>query len=99
MLLQRASTFRIEPTDAQAEAFAQWVGACRFVYNLALEQRRDWHRPGRTFSYYQQQRELTALRNAAKNILQARTLAVEPPKRTLRRVGKRKHPRSSTAYA
>lgn len=62
MLLQRASTFRIEPTDAQAEAFAQWVGACRFVYNLALEQRRDWHRPGRTFSYYQQQRELTALR-------------------------------------
>lgn len=28
--------------------------------------------------------------NAAKNIYQARTLAVEPPKRTLRRVGKRK---------
>ena len=30
--------------------------------------------------------------NAAKNILQARTVAVEPPKRTLRRVGKRKQP-------
>jgi hypothetical protein len=29
--------------------------------------------------------------NAARNILQARALAVEPPKRTLRRVGKRKH--------
>ena len=28
--------------------------------------------------------------NAARNILQARALAVEPPKRTLRRVGKRK---------
>lgn len=28
--------------------------------------------------------------NAARNILQARTIAVEPPKRTLRRVGKRK---------
>jgi putative transposase len=28
--------------------------------------------------------------NAARNILQARTLAAEPPKRTLRRVGKRK---------
>lgn len=28
--------------------------------------------------------------NAARNILQVKTLAVEPPKRTLRRVGKRK---------
>ena len=36
--------------------------------------------------------------NAARNILQARTLAVEPPKRTLRRVGKRKH-REEAAYA
>jgi putative transposase len=30
--------------------------------------------------------------NAAKNILQARTMAAEPPKRTLGRVGKRKQP-------
>lgn len=29
--------------------------------------------------------------NAARNILQGRTLPVEPPKRILRRVGKRKH--------
>ena len=29
--------------------------------------------------------------NAARNILQARAIAVEPPKRILRRVGKRKH--------
>lgn len=62
MLLQRATTFRLEPTEAQANAFAQWVGACRFVYNLALEQRCNWYRPGRRFSYNQQQGELTALR-------------------------------------
>lgn len=37
--------------------------------------------------------------NAAKNILQARTIAVEPPKRTLRKVGKRKQPKGQEAYA
>ena len=62
MLLNRAYTYRLDPTPAQASAFAQWAGACRYVYNLALEQRRDWHRPGRSFSYSQQQRELTTLR-------------------------------------
>lgn len=63
MLIQRASTFRLEPTAEQSIAFAQWAGACRYVYNLALEQRRDWHRPGRSFSYNQQQGEITALRS------------------------------------
>jgi putative transposase len=36
--------------------------------------------------------------NAARNIFQVRTLAAEPPKRTLRRVGKRKH-RGEAVYA
>lgn len=70
VILNRASTYRLDPTAEQAGAFAQWAGACRFVYNLALEQRRDWHRPklhpmcpqGRSFSYNHQQGELTALR-------------------------------------
>lgn len=62
MLLQRATIFRLEPTSEQAIAFARWSGACRFVFNLALEQRRDWYRPGRNFSYHQQQGELTKLR-------------------------------------
>lgn len=43
---------------------ARIAGACRYVYNLALEQRRDWWRPGRRFSFAQQCRELTALRHA-----------------------------------
>jgi putative transposase len=37
--------------------------------------------------------------NAARNILQARTLAVEPPKRTLKKVGKRKQPVNLSAIA
>ena len=37
--MQRANVYRLEPTETQAIAFGQWVGACRFVYNLALDQR------------------------------------------------------------
>lgn len=62
MILQRAYVYRLDPTPEQAVAFAQWAGACRVVYNLALEQRRDHWRPGRSFTYSQQQRELTLLR-------------------------------------
>ena len=62
MILQRANVYRLELTPAQESAFAQWSGACRFVYNLALEQRSAWSRPGRKFSYNQQQHEVTQLR-------------------------------------
>jgi putative transposase len=62
VLLLRANTYRLEPTPEQAQAFTQWAGACRFVYNLALEQRRDWWRPGRQITYLSQQVELTARR-------------------------------------
>ena len=61
MLLNRANVYRLEPTDAQASAFAQWVGACRTVYNLALDQRRTWGQQHR-LSYNQQQGEITDLR-------------------------------------
>ena len=62
MQLHRANVYRLEPTPEQGASFAQWAGACRAVYNLALEQRRDWHRPGRKFTYLSQQAELTVLR-------------------------------------
>ena len=41
---------------------ARIAGSCRFVYNLALEQRRDWWKPGRTFNSASQCRELTTPR-------------------------------------
>lgn len=62
MLLQRANVYRLDPTAEQASTFTQWVGACRVVYNLALEQRRVFARPGRGISYNQQQCEVTKLR-------------------------------------
>lgn len=61
MLKQRASLYRLEPTHEQAIALAQWSGACRYVYNTALEQRRDYWRKGK-FSFAQQCREVTECR-------------------------------------
>ncbi len=31
--------FKLKPTLAQEQVFAQWLGSCRFVYNLCLEYR------------------------------------------------------------
>ncbi|MFG1270531.1 transposase [Xanthobacter sp. DSM 14520] len=64
---RRATRFRLYPSSSQAAQMARFAGACRFVYNLALEQRRDWWRQhravtGRRISYFGQARELTALR-------------------------------------
>jgi putative transposase len=62
MVIRKAHVYRLYPTDEQAQKLAQWVGAVRFTYNLALEQRRDWYRPGRQFSFASQCREVTLLR-------------------------------------
>jgi putative transposase len=60
--LRRASVYRLEPTPEQANAFAQWSGACRYVYNLALEQRREFGQR-HNITYLPQQPELTVLRS------------------------------------
>lgn len=62
MVIRKAHVYRLYPTDEQAQKLVQWVGAVRFTYNLALEQRRDWYRPGRRFNFASQCREVTALR-------------------------------------
>ena len=48
---RKAALFRLYPTPEQYAQMAQIAGACRFIYNLALEQRRDWYRPGRKFNF------------------------------------------------
>lgn len=59
---RKAALFRLYPTPEQYSRMAQIAGACRFIYNLALEQRRDWYRPGRKFNFASQCREITTLR-------------------------------------
>jgi len=63
----RGFRYRLDPTAEQTALFRQFAGVCRLVYNLALEQRRDWWRhferqTGSRLNYAAQCRELTALR-------------------------------------
>lgn len=63
----KAIRVRLYPTPEQTSAFAQIAGCCRLVYNLGLEQRRDfWRQKKRTdgtgFTWYGQKRELKDLK-------------------------------------
>jgi putative transposase len=48
MIERKTARFRLYPTPEQAVQMARIAGACRFVYNLALEQRRDFYRAAAT---------------------------------------------------
>ena len=68
-MVERFRTFRyrLYPTAAQATTLSQYVGVCRLIYNLALEQRRDWGRQfkagtGSSINFYSQGLELKTLR-------------------------------------
>lgn len=62
MIVQRAHIYRLEPTPEQEAFLAQTSGACRALYNLALEQRMMWRRERGTITLKSQSRELTKLR-------------------------------------
>ena len=64
---QRGYQYKLNPSDEQATLFVQFAGVCRLVYNVALEQRRDFWRQfkapaGNSINYPAQARELTMLR-------------------------------------
>lgn len=40
MTIVKTYRFKLKPTRAQEQIFAQWLGSCRFVYNLCLEYRK-----------------------------------------------------------
>ena len=66
-VIHRAFRYRLAPTLEQETTLGQWAGVVRFVYNLALEQRRDFWRQyraatGGTLNFASQGREVTALR-------------------------------------
>ena len=66
-MIHRAFRYKLAPTPEQEALLRQFAGVCRLVYNLALEQRRDWWRhyrrqTGGGLNYVAQARELTALR-------------------------------------
>ena len=66
-MIARGYRFKLCPTAEQETLFRQFAGVCRLVYNLALEQRRDWWRhyereTGQRLNYVAQARQLTDLR-------------------------------------
>ena len=56
--------YRIYPFGEQAEVLERWLGACRRLYNAALEQRKLIHKMGGQIGYTEQQKQLTELRVA-----------------------------------
>jgi len=67
VIIRRGYRFKLAPKPAQEEQFRQFAGVCRLVYNLALEQRRDWWRQyernvGRRLTCFDQINEITDLR-------------------------------------
>jgi len=71
-----ATRVRIYPTPDQEVAFAKIAGCCRLLYNLGLEQRRDhWRnykvRTGKTISWYDQKKEIKALKAVAPFLAEA----------------------------
>lgn len=61
----QAYRFRLYPTAAQEDFFRRTAGCCRFVWNIALEQRQTFGRRGRSISFKAQAAELKDLRHEA----------------------------------
>ena len=67
MAQHKAARIRLYPTPEQARAFERIAGCCRLVYNLGLEQRRDFWRQhkawtGSAITWISQKREITDLK-------------------------------------
>jgi len=63
MLLRKGYKYRLKPTDAQCSLCAQHAGACRFLYNRGLEQRKTvYEQEQKSVTYVQQANELVSLK-------------------------------------
>lgn len=67
-MIHRAFRYRLAVTAKQETTLHRWVGATRFVYNLCLEQRRDFWRQyraatGSALNFVSQGRQVTKLRS------------------------------------
>lgn len=54
--------FKLKPTKVQAQAFAQWLGTCRYVYNLCLDYKKQVYTTHQvSIDKNQMQKELSAI--------------------------------------
>ena len=64
MFVKKTFRFRLKPSRAQEMAFRQFSGACRWIYNRGLAQRKEvWEKERRSVSLYEQNNSLVALKN------------------------------------
>ncbi|HBY93637.1 MAG TPA: transposase [Chloroflexi bacterium] len=63
MLICKAFRFKLRPTPSQEQMFRQYAGACRWVWNEMLHERKETYRAtGKSLSMYAQMRRLTELK-------------------------------------
>ena len=63
MIIRKAFKYRLKLTSEQKKQCASFAGACRFVYNRGLAQRKQaYEEHKKTISYFEQNKELTPLK-------------------------------------
>lgn len=59
----KAYKYRLDPSRSQCEAFEQYAGCCRFVWNWALDQRKQYYAAtGKSMSWAEQDAQLKHLK-------------------------------------
>lgn len=61
-MIQKAYKYRVFPTEEQETLFNKTFGACRYVYNLALETKITAYKYGKNVSSYDLSKQLTDLK-------------------------------------
>lgn len=78
MLILKAYRYRLEPNRSQREAFEQYAGCCRFAWNWALDQRRQYYAAtGKSVSWVDQANQLKHLKKQFPFLAQAPAQALQ----------------------
>jgi len=63
MIIRKSFKYRLRPNRKQAELCSQFAGACRWIYNRGLDQRKEaWEKEHRSIGLYDQNIELVKLK-------------------------------------
>ena len=62
MLITKTYRFKLRPTAIQTQRFEQWLGTCRYVYNLAKDCKETAFKKGISLSYYDLKKQLPDLK-------------------------------------
>lgn len=63
MILRKAYKYRLRPNRKNEQSFAQFAGACRWVYNRGLARRKEcWEAQQKSLSLFDQNKELAQLK-------------------------------------